>query len=129
MSTGFVLPPNTQAYYEQVWAFVRQIPVGKVATYGQIRQALPAPEGISEDDYQLSASRWVGSAMAACPDDVPWQRVINAQGKISRQVGAAEQKQRLLDEGVLFTRDKVDLDRYQWQGPGQSEQPVQGLLF
>ena len=62
---------------------VRQVPSGKVVTYGQIAQMLPPPEEMDFETYQALSPRWVGSAMAACPDDVPWQRVINAQGKIS----------------------------------------------
>ena len=38
-------PPNQQAYYEQVWNLVRQVPPGKVATYGQIALMIPPPDG------------------------------------------------------------------------------------
>ena len=41
---AFASPPNPQAYYEQVWNIVRQIPVGKVATYGQIAKMIPASQ-------------------------------------------------------------------------------------
>ena len=126
---NFIPPPDKQAYYNHVWTFVRQIPHGKVATYGQIMKALPRPEGVEEDDYQVSASRWVGSAMAACPDDVPWHRVINSQGKLSHQSGAYDQRQRLISEGVLFQKDKVDLKLFQWHEPGQADVPMQGQLF
>ena len=51
-----------------------------MVTYGQIAQMLPPPEEMDFETYQALSPRWVGSAMAACPDDVPWQRVINAQG-------------------------------------------------
>jgi len=57
---NYVPPPNKQLYYEQVWALVRQIPSGKVATYGQITRLLTKPDAISVDDYKMSASRWVG---------------------------------------------------------------------
>jgi len=69
---NYVHPPNKQLIHEQVWAFVRQIPSGKVATYGQVSKTLSKPEGVSKEDFQLSAARWVGLAMAACPNDVPW---------------------------------------------------------
>lgn len=72
-------PPDPQAFYEQVWRLVRQVPRGKVVTYGQIAQMLPAPAEMDLQTYKALSSRWVGSAMAACPADVPWQRVINAQ--------------------------------------------------
>jgi methylated-DNA-protein-cysteine methyltransferase-like protein len=126
---NYVHPPNKQLYYEQVWALVRRIPYGRVATYGQIAKILPKPEAITAEDFQLSASRWVGSAMAACPADVPWQRVINSQGKISHQSEAGKQKQLLEGEGVLFSKEKLDLLEYQWRGPGQNDGPMQGRLF
>jgi len=125
----YVHPPDKQRYYEQVWALVRQVPYGKVATYGQIAKTLPQPENISSEEYRTSAARWVGLAMAACPDDVPWQRVINSQGKISPRAEAGQQKQRLRSEGVLFSNEKINLREYQWAGPGANEQPAQGRLF
>lgn len=67
--------------------------------------------------------------MAACPADVPWQRVINAQGKISQRAGSERQRRLLEQEGVAFVNDKVDLKRYQWPGPGHDEAPMQAALF
>ena len=125
---NYVHPPNRQLYYEQVWALVQLIPIGRVATYGQISKLIPQPEGVNDDDFKMSASRWVGLAMAACSDDVPWQRVVNSQGKISHPE-AAKQKKRLEEEGVLFLKDKLNLDEYQWRGSGQSDEPMQGRLF
>ena len=125
---NFVPPPNKQLYYEQVWALAAQIPVGKVATYGQLTKMLPQPEGVSDNDYKMSASRWVGLAMAACSDDVPWQRVINSQGKISHPE-AGKQRKRLEEEGVFFSQGKIDLREYQWLLSEQSNEPKQGDLF
>ena len=118
-------PPNPQAYYQQVWDIARQIPRGKVATYGQIAKLIPPPMGVDLDAYTAFSPRWVGGAMAACPDDVPWQRVINSQGKISEREGAEKQRQLLEEEGILFVKDKVDLKKYGWKGPGVDvlEQP------
>lgn len=126
---SFVPPPNKQLFYEQVWALVRQIPRGRVATYGQIAKMLCQPEGVTEEDYRLSAARWVGLAMSACPEDVPWQRVINSQGKISYRAEAGKQKQLLQSEGILFLMNKLDLHQYQWGGPGSCVEPAQGRLF
>lgn len=126
---NYVHPPNKQLYYEQVWALVRQIPSGRIATYGQITKMLPQPGDISAQDYQMSASRWVGLAMSACPDDVPWHRVINSQGKISHKSEAGEQKRLLEGEGVLFLKEKIDLGEFQWRGLGQCDEPMQGRLF
>lgn len=122
-------PPNQQAYYEQVWVLVRQVPYGKVVSYGQIAQMILMPAGIESQEYKAFAARWVGDAMSASPSDVPWQRVINAQGKISDRPGAQRQRRLLEEEGVIFANDKVDLKTYQWQGTDQEEPPRQGALF
>jgi methylated-DNA-protein-cysteine methyltransferase-like protein len=122
-------PPNQQAYYEQVWSLVRQIPSGKVASYGQIALLIPPPMGVDFDSYKAFSPRWVGGAMAACPDDVPWQRVINSQGKISERPGAERQRELLEQEGVAFVKDKVDMKKYGWKGPGAADEPRQETLF
>src|SRR5512138_1206528 len=126
---AFSSPPDPQAFNEQVWQLVRQVPRGKVATYGQIALMIPPPAGVAQDSYRSLAPRWVGSAMAACPDDVPWQRVINSQGKISQRPGAQKQRQLLEAEGVAFVNDKVDLKRYGWGGLGEQDGPSQESLF
>ena len=120
MSPRFSSPPNPMGFNIQVWEIVRQIPPGKVATYGLIASLMPPPPGMSAQDYRAFGARWVGGAMAGCPDDVPWQRVINAQGKIStrRHGGENYQRQLLEDEGVIFDeRQRVDLKRFGWSGP------------
>ncbi|MCA9919731.1 MAG: MGMT family protein [Anaerolineales bacterium] len=121
--------PNPQAFYEQVWQLARQIPRGRVATYGQLAQLIPCPDGVAPDEYHAFGARWVGTAMAACPGDVPWQRVVNSQGKISVRPGAEQQRQLLESEGIPFVKDKIDLKAYQWRGPGEEELPQQGRLF
>jgi len=113
-------PPDPMMFKNQVWEVVRQIPAGKVATYGQIAALVPIPVGMDAQDFKAFGARWVGGAMAACPEGVPWQRVINSQGKISLPPGAGYQHQRQLleDEGIQFDdRDRVDLKRYRWDGP------------
>ncbi|MBV6401776.1 MAG: DNA base-flipping protein [Anaerolineales bacterium] len=125
----FSSPPNQQAYYEQVWTLVRQIPRGKVASYGQIALMLPPPNGVEFEAYKAFGPRWVGGAMANCPDDVPWQRVINSQGKISERAGAERQRQRLEEEGIMFVKDKVDMKKYGWGGLDETDAPKQGNLF
>lgn len=122
------LLPHPQAYFEQVWNLVRQVPYGKVVTYGQVAQMLPVPPGVEGQDYKAFGARWVGEAMAACPPDVPWQRVINSQGKISERPGAQRQQQLLEGEGVAFVKGKASLKLYQWGGPGE-EVARQGRLF
>lgn len=97
------------AMQQRIYLVVRQIPAGKVSTYGDIA-------AIVGD----CTARMVGYAMSAASGDIPWHRVINAQGKISpRGDGGGEQLQRarLEDEGIHFTDDKVDLKRVRWLGP------------
>jgi len=121
--------PNRRLYFEQVWELVRQVPYGRVVSYGQIAQSTAKPEGVTDDDYRVYSARWVGLAMAACPNDVPWQRVVNSQGRISRQSEARVQIQLLTAEGIVVTDDRLDLKVYQWRGPDQSDEYQQGSLF
>jgi methylated-DNA-protein-cysteine methyltransferase related protein len=126
----FTSPPNPQAYNQQVWDLVRQIPRGRVASYGQVALMLPPPAGVDFESYKAFGPRWVGGAMAACPDDVPWQRVINSQGKISERPGSERQRVLLEEEGVEFVKDKVDLKKYGWKGlAAGADQPRQESLF
>ena len=126
----FTSPPNQQAYYAQIWDLVRQIPEGKVATYGQVALMLPPPQGVEFETYRAFGPRWVGGAMAACPEDVPWQRVINSKGEISQRPGAQKQKELLLEEGVVFNeKGRVDLKKYGWGGPGDKVEPQQAAMF
>lgn len=127
---SFSSPPNQQAFYEQVWAIARLIPRGKVATYGQIAKMIPPPNGVEIEAYVAFAPRWVGGAMANCPDDVPWQRVINAQGKISERLGAERQRPLLEAEGIIFdAKDRVDLKKFGWSGMNEDDKPKQQTLF
>jgi methylated-DNA-protein-cysteine methyltransferase-like protein len=101
-----------QTIQQQIFDLVRQIPQGKVASYGQISRIVGL--GIS--------AQMVGFALASLKEgtDVPWQRVINSQGKISLPgMGGAIQKSLLLDEGIEFDeKNRVDFERFGWEGPG-----------
>ena len=126
----FTSPPDQTAYYARVWELVRQIPEGKVATYGQIAKMLPPPLGVEIESYAAFGPRWVGGAMANCPDDVPWQRVINSKGEISQRPGAQRQKELLLEEGVFFNeKGRIDLKKYGWGGKMQGDEVRQERLF
>jgi methylated-DNA-protein-cysteine methyltransferase-like protein len=123
MSPRFSSPPDPAFFNLNVWEIVKQIPPGKVATYGQIANFVPPPKGMSFEEYRAFGPRWVGGAMAACPEDVPWQRVINSQGKVSPRRGGGEGQQRMLleEEGIVFDdRQRVDLKKYGWTGPGET---------
>ncbi len=119
MTAAFTSPPDPESFDAQVWAVVRLIPAGRVGTYGQIAAMIPPPPGVSLAAYLAHGARWVGGAMARCPQDVPWHRVINAQGKISQRKSGSHQRQRerLLAEGIDFDdRGRIDLDRFGWSG-------------
>lgn len=115
---GFSSPPDPRRYQESVWQIVRQVPAGRVITYGQIAAMIPPPGTLTLKDYEAFGPRWVGGAMAHCPDDVPWHRVVNAQGKISLRDGAERQRRLLEEEGVVFDdRNRIDLSHFGWRGP------------
>lgn len=126
---GFSSPPNPQVFQATVWDIARQVPPGQVSTYGQIASMIPPPGSLSLKDYEAFGARWVGGAMANCPADVPWQRVINSQGKISQRPGAQRQKELLEEEGVEFDeRGKIDFARFGWEGPDPEWCRERGLI-
>ncbi len=91
--------------FEEVHALVRRIPKGKVATYGQLSRMIDkrlTPVGIG---WALRAVR-----------DVPWQRVVNAQGGLSTEKSQPGVQRKLLGkEGVRFRKDgTIDLAKYGW---------------
>lgn len=97
--------------YSRIYDVVRRIRTGRVATYGQVALTAGLP----------GHARQVGYAMAALRDesDVPWHRVVNARGEVSRRAGgtAFERIQRVLleAEGVAFdARGRIDLERFGW---------------
>ena len=107
--------PAVPRFHRLVYRAVRQVPGGTVVTYGQVAAILGHPR----------AARAVGQALRMLPPTlsraVPWQRVINAAGRISHRgdVYRAEQQRALLiDEGIRFDRTgKIDLARVRWKGP------------
>ena len=98
--------------YDRVIEVVRQIPHGQVATYGQIAQIVGD-----------CTPRMVGYCLASLEkgSGVPWQRVINAQGKISPRgvgFGALLQRELLEREGVEFSdAGRVSFRRFGWLDP------------
>ena len=105
------VPSGTPSTHQEIFAVVRRIPRGRVATYGQIA----ALAGVARQP------RLVGYALHALPSSttVPWHRVINARGMVSiRSDGTASLSQRLLleREGVHFDgRGRVSLEGRQWR--------------
>jgi methylated-DNA-protein-cysteine methyltransferase-like protein len=127
---SFTSPPDPIIFQHQVWDIVRQIPIGKVATYGQIARMIPPAPNLDEKAYRAFAPRWVGGAMAACPEDVPWHRVINSKGEISLRPGAEKQRQLLEEEGIPFdARGRVNLKVFGCKWPDEEAKPTQQSLF
>lgn len=98
--------------YQKFYAVIRKIPRGQVATYGQVARIAGLPGHARQVGYALHALR--GST------SVPWQRVINAAGRISLRplTGGISQRLLLEREGVEFAGDRVSLSRYGWN-PGR----------
>ena len=105
--------PRGQNLFFRIYNAVRKIPRGKVATYGQIAAAIGTPR----------SARIVGWALRSLPTDtkVPWQRVINSEGRLSiENMNATKELQAelLRQEGIdVEYRDGnfwVDLKKYGW---------------
>lgn len=95
---------------ERIWATIRDIPEGSVASYGQIAEIAGIPRG----------ARQVGYALRHLPSGskVPWYRVIQASGKIAFKSGSDafnEQSKRLLREDVAILNGRIDMKKYRWQ--------------
>lgn len=102
---------SSTGLYEKIWRVVARIPRGKVATYGQIARLAGLVNG----------ARRVGYALHALPPGfpVPWQRVINAQGRISfppSHPNHRKQKKLLGGEGIWIAGERIDLTKYRWRG-------------
>ncbi len=96
--------------YEKIFRVVKQIPKGRVASYGQVAGLAGLP----------GRARQVGYALHAASEEleIPWQRVIYAKGEISLPTDEGQgqiQRQMLEREGILFDeRGRIDLTRYGW---------------
>lgn len=118
-----IQPGNPSGVYAQIYAMVRRVPAGRVATYGQIAKLVGG-----------CSARQVGYALAALPDgtDVPWQRIINGGGRISERSSGDNHsaQQRLLEkEGVRLGADGgIDLRVYRW-GSAAADPPLGPDLF
>lgn len=104
----------SRSSYERIYAVVRRIPRGRVATYGQVAQLAGLPGHARQVGYALHAM--------ATERPVPWHRVMNARGEVSVRSepgGDSAQRAFLEREGVVFDRSgRVDLARYQWRPRG-----------
>ena len=103
---------NAGTTYRTIYSVVSRIPRGRVATYGQVARVAGMP----------GQARLVGYALNALRDrsPVPWHRVVNAKGQISRRSDGPPmdvvQRLRLEREGVRFDeRGRIPLSRLQWR--------------
>jgi methylated-DNA-protein-cysteine methyltransferase-like protein len=99
--------PDPRGFFARVYALVRRIPRGRVATYGQVAALAGVPRGARAVGWALSG---IGERLR----DVPWHRVVGARGRISldgRPSGLV-QRRRLRAEGVRFVAGRVDMDRH-----------------
>ena len=101
-------------FKEKVIEIIKRIPKGKVLTYGQVATLAGVPR----------AARIVGGILFnnGLGKEVPWQRVINSQGKLSTyRVGLGHvQKSLLEEEGLCFNSvGAINLDDYQWWPPSR----------
>lgn len=108
-------PRSPSKKYLIIWETVKRIPRGKVSTYG----------AIADESGLFGQARLVGYALHNLPahSDVPWHRVINAQGTISFAKNSDAytlQKRLLKSEGIVFTAGKTSLVRYGWKCEGVS---------
>ncbi|GGJ72602.1 MGMT family protein [Deinococcus aquiradiocola] len=113
--------PDPASFRARVLALVERIPAGRVMTYGQLATLAGAP----------GAARQVGFIMSGLAGtDLPWQRVINAQGAVSTdRLGFGDIQRGLLTaEGVTFgASGRCDLGRLQWWPDEQTD--AQASLF
>lgn len=96
---------------QQILTVVLLIPKGKVATYGQIATMVGLPKH----------ARFIGYTLKKLPADseIPWHRVINAQGRISivgehEGINRNEQRERLIAEGIDIIDGKISLKKFRW---------------
>jgi methylated-DNA-protein-cysteine methyltransferase-like protein len=102
--------PAEQALYERIYLVVRQIPRGRLASYGDVAAVVGGGCDARTVGYAL------GDLPASHAEPVPWQRVVNREGAISTR--GLEQRQLLEEEGVTFdAQGRAPMARYRWQGP------------
>jgi methylated-DNA-protein-cysteine methyltransferase-like protein len=103
-------PASATARREALYLCLAQVPSGRVVSYGQ----LAAIAGLGR------AARWVGCTLSQLPQgsSLPWHRVVTAGGHLSLAQGTPsgdEQRQRLRDEGIYLTNDRVDIRVHGWR--------------
>lgn len=106
--------PAGASFRERVYALLREIPHGKVVTYGELARAVGNP----------GAARAVGGALHRNPDPdgIPCFRVVDSAGRLAVRFafgGIEEQKRRLEEDGIPVLGMRVDLRHYGWSPPNE----------
>lgn len=117
LSTAMVQRPKTREQDSQgrILEVVRRITKGRVCSYGEVARLAGLPR----------RARLVGTILKTTTARVPWQRVVNAQGRIVFPIGSdAHRRQRALleREGVQFIGARIDLNRYGWGSDGSLDE-------
>ena len=95
--------------YAPIYALIKDVPKGEVASYGMIASLL---SGVGP--------RQVARAMRFAPKGVPWFRIITSSGAMADHAGAEKQRRRLKREGISFRKNgAVDWESCRWAGPSQ----------
>jgi len=102
--------------HERIRAVITDVPAGTVATYGDIAALSGAP-----------SPRMVGRALAEDGHDLPWHRILRANGTPAPHL-AHDQLERLRAEGVLADGQRVDLRKYRWRPEGDEDDGPPGLF-
>lgn len=100
-------------FFQEIYQLVAEIPVGKVATYGQLAMSLGRPR----------SARMIGWALHQAPAGLPCHRVIKRDGQLAPESVFPDQRERLVAEGITFDQhDRVRLDRHLWWSATPSEE-------
>lgn len=114
-------------FANRVFAVVKHIPRGKVATYGQIARQIGAPRAARYVGYALRANPEPGTE----PDSIPCHRVVFKDGRMAKGFafgGEEVQRKMLEDEGVIFDEEgRVEMDSCLWDGVPARELSADGL--
>jgi methylated-DNA-protein-cysteine methyltransferase-like protein len=109
--------PPKLSLSQSIIKVIKNIPRGKVATYGQIAMIAGNPNHVRHVVWILHSQ--------SNKENLPWHRVINSKGKISLRPGEGFERQKLLleKEGINFMKEnQINLVQYLWN-PGGIEFP------